>query len=88
MGYSLKNDNGEECCMDGLVGINGDGKLVIASVPGGAAIQQMREPMLAPSCVGAFNLDGGTSCAMYYAGQYIATPGRRLNTTLQISVNG
>ena len=55
MGYSLKNDNGEECCMDGLVG---------------------------------FNLDGGASCAMYYDGQYIATPGRQLTTTLQISVNG
>ena len=88
MGYSLKNDNGEECCMDGLVGIDGGGKLVIVSVPGGAAIQQMRELMLALSCVGAFNLDGGASCAMYYDGQYIATPGRQLTTTLQISVNG
>ena len=48
----------------------------------------MRELMLALSCVGAFNLDGGASCAMYYDGQYIATPGRQLTTTLQISVNG
>ena len=66
------------------IGIDASGKLVIVSVPGGASIQQMRELMLALGCVDAFNLDGGASCAMYYDGQYIATPGRQLTVTLQI----
>ncbi len=65
------------------IGINGEGKLVIASVPG-ATIQQMRELMLALGCVDAFNLDGGASCGMYYNGTYYAKPGRELTVTLQI----
>jgi exopolysaccharide biosynthesis protein len=68
-------------------GINAQGKLVLVSVPGGATIQQMRELMLGLGCVDAINLDGGASCAMYYNGQYIATPGRELTTTLQVSVS-
>ena len=67
------------------VGIDGDGKLLLVSVPGGATIQQMRELMLALGCVDAFNLDGGASCGMYYDGEYIATPGRQLTVTLQVS---
>ena len=68
-------------------GIDAQGKLILVSVPGGATIQQMRELMLALGCVDAVNLDGGASCAMYYNGQYIATPGRELTTTLQIHVS-
>lgn len=67
-------------------GISADGKLILVSVPGGAKIQQMRELMLALGCVDAINLDGGASCGMYYDGQYIATPGREITTTLQIHV--
>lgn len=43
------------------VGVNGEGKLVLVSVPR-ATIQQMREVMLALGCVDAFTLDGGASC--------------------------
>ena len=67
------------------VGVNAAGKLVLVSVPG-ATIQQMRELMLALGCVDAINLDGGGSCAMYYGGQYLATPGRELTVTLQVHV--
>ena len=69
------------------VGINGQGKLLLVSVPGGATTQQMRELMLGLGCVDAFNLDGGASCGMYYNGQYLATPGRNLTVTLQVSVS-
>ncbi len=69
------------------VGVDGSGKLLVASVPGGATIQQMRELMLGLGCVDAFNLDGGASCGMYYDGQYLATPGRELTVTLQIKVS-
>ena len=65
------------------IGINREGKLLIASVKS-ATIQQMRELMLSLGCVDAFNLDGGASTAMYYNGSYIRTPGRELTTTLQI----
>ena len=68
-------------------GINGQGKLVLVSVPGGATIGQMKEVMLGLGCVDAINLDGGASCAMYYNGQYIATPGRELTATLQVFVS-
>ncbi len=69
------------------VGINAVGELLLVSVPGSATIQQMRELMLGLGCVDAFNLDGGASCAMYYNGQYLATPGRELTVTLQIKVS-
>lgn len=69
------------------IGISGDGKLILVSVPGGAKIQQMRELMLALGCVDAINLDGGASCGMYYDGKYIATPGREITTTLQVFVS-
>ena len=65
------------------IGINREGKLLIASVKS-ATIQQMRELMLNLGCVDAFNLDGGASTAMYHNGNYIRTPGRELTTTLQI----
>lgn len=65
------------------VGVNGQGKLLLVSVPS-ATIQQMREIMLALGCVDAFNLDGGASCGMYYDGAYPATPGRELTVTLQV----
>lgn len=68
------------------IGVNAAGKLVLVSTPG-ATIQQMREAMLALGCVDAFNLDGGASCAMYYDGTYLATPGRELTVTLQVFVD-
>lgn len=68
------------------IGVNGQGKLVLVSVPS-ATIQQMREAMLALGCVDAFNLDGGASCAMYCNGSYLATPGRELTVTLQVFVD-
>lgn len=67
-------------------GIHRSGKLVLVQAPS-ATIQQMREIMLALGCVDAVNLDGGASCAMYYDGAYLATPGRELTTTLQIFVS-
>ena len=69
------------------IGIGADGKLILVCVPGGAKIQQMRELMLALGCSDAINLDGGASCGMYYNGQYIATPGRELTTTIQVFVD-
>ncbi|MBQ9349117.1 MAG: phosphodiester glycosidase family protein, partial [Oscillibacter sp.] len=70
------------------IGVNGEGKLLLVCVPGGAKIQQMRELMLKLGCVDAFNLDGGASCGMYYSGTYISTPSRNLTVTLQVFVNG
>ena len=68
------------------VGVNGDGKLVLVSVPS-ATIQQMRQLMLALGCVDAFNVDGGASCGMYYNGTYLSKPGRELTVTLQVFVS-
>ena len=65
------------------VGVNREGRLLLVSVPS-ATVQQMRELMLALGCVDAINLDGGGSCAMYYNGSYLATPGRNLTVTLQV----
>ena len=67
------------------IGINGEGKLLLVSVPS-ATVQQLRELMLDLGCVDAINLDGGGSCAMYYDGQYLAAPGRELTVTLQVHV--
>ena len=67
------------------VGTTADGKLLIVNVTS-ATIQQMRELMLKLGCVDATNLDGGASTGMYYRGKFIATPGRELTSTLQISV--
>lgn len=68
------------------IGVNQQGKLLLVSTPA-ATIQQMRELMLALGCVDAFNLDGGASCAMYYNGSMLATPGRELTVTLQVFVD-
>jgi hypothetical protein len=65
------------------VGVDANDHLLLVSVPS-ATIQQMRELMLSLGCVDAINLDGGASCAMYYNGSYIATPGRALTVTLQV----
>lgn len=69
------------------VGTTKDGKLLLVNVSS-ASLQQLRELMLQLGCVEAVNLDGGASTGMYYRGQYLATPGRALTTTLQIFVNG
>ena len=65
------------------IGVNAAGKLVLVSTPA-ASIQQMRQLMLGLGCVDAFNLDGCTSCAMYYNGTYLAKPERELTVTLQV----
>lgn len=65
------------------MGVDREGRLLLVSVPS-ATIQQMRELMLALGSVDAVNLDGGGSCAMYYNGTYLATPGRNLTVTLQV----
>lgn len=69
------------------VGTTADGKLLLVN-SSGASIQQLRELMLQLGCVDAINVDGGGSAAMYYKGDYLATPGRELTTTLQVFVNG
>jgi exopolysaccharide biosynthesis protein len=68
------------------IGTTYDGKLLMVSTAS-ATIQQMRELMLSLGCENAMNLDGGASCAMYYNGSLIRTPGRELTTTLQVFVN-
>lgn len=69
------------------VGVNGAGELLPVPVPGGTTIQQMRELMLTLGCADDFNVDGGTSCGMYYNGSYLATPGREILITLQVFVD-
>lgn len=69
------------------VGTTKDGKLLLVNTPS-AGLQQLRELMLQLGCVEAVNLDGGASTGMYFKGDYIATPGRALTTTLQVFVNG
>ena len=69
------------------MGVNGEGELLLVSVPGGATIQQLREMLLALGCGDAFNGDGGASCGMYYNGSYLATPGREIPVTLQVFVD-
>ena len=68
------------------VGIDRAGKLVLACVPDGANMWEMRELMLELDCVEAFNLDGGASCALYYQGTTLVAPTRELTSTLQIFV--
>lgn len=68
------------------VGTTRDGKLLLVNVKA-ATIEQMRDLMLALGCVDAINLDGGSSTAMYYNGQTLATPGRNLTSTLQVFVS-
>ncbi|MBR3569508.1 MAG: phosphodiester glycosidase family protein [Oscillibacter sp.] len=69
------------------VGVNGDGELLLISVPAGATVRQMRELALELGCEDAFNLDGGASSAMYYKGNYLTVPGRELTVTLQVFVD-
>lgn len=68
------------------VGSTADNKLLLVSTSA-ASIQQMRELMDQLGCEDAINLDGGGSTAMYYKGNTIYSPGRKLVTTLQVFVS-
>lgn len=68
------------------IGTTKDGKLIVVNVLA-ASIQQMRELMLELGCEDATNLDGGGSAALYYQGQILCSPGRKLTSTLQIFVD-
>ncbi len=67
------------------VGSTADGHLILLST-GSATATQLKEVMRELGCVNAVCLDGGGSCAMYYNGQTLHSPGRQLTSTLQIFV--
>ena len=69
-----------------LAGVTEDGCLILAASAG--TVQQMRELMLSLGCVTAFNLDGGSSSALYCGGEIQRDAGRELTSTLQIFAVG
>lgn len=68
------------------VGTTSDDILYLVSCSA-ATIDQMKQVMLELGCENAVNLDGGGSCAMYYDGKVLHTPGRKLTSTLQIFID-
>ncbi len=68
------------------LGTTADGRMILLSCSS-ATVAQLREVMLQLGCTNAVNLDGGGSCAMYYDGKTLHTPGRQLTATLQVFVD-
>lgn len=66
------------------VGLTRDNRLQIVAVREGITLWELAKVMRAIGAYHAVALDGGTSTAMYYAGNFIANPGRGLTNVLLI----
>lgn len=66
------------------VGLTRDNRLQFVAVREGITLWELAKVMRAIGAYHAVALDGGTSTAMYYAGNYIANPGRTLTNVMMI----
>lgn len=66
------------------VGLTRDNRLQFVAVREGITLWELAKVMRAIGAYHAVALDGGTSTAMYFAGRYIANPGRGLTNVLMI----
>jgi exopolysaccharide biosynthesis protein len=66
------------------VGLTRDNRLQFVAVRQGITLWELAKVMRAIGAYHAVALDGGTSTAMYFAGRYIARPGRGLTNVLMI----
>ncbi len=64
------------------VGLTRDNHLQFVAVRQGITLWELAKVMKAIGAYHAVALDGGTSTAMYFAGRYIANPGRSLSNVL------
>jgi exopolysaccharide biosynthesis protein len=66
------------------VGLTRDNRLQFVAVRQGITLWELAKVMRAIGAYHAVALDGGTSTAMYFAGNYVANPGRGLTNVLMI----
>ena len=66
------------------VALTRDNRLQFVAVRQGITLWELAKVMRAIGAYHAVALDGGTSTAMYFAGQYIAKPGRGLTNVMMI----
>jgi hypothetical protein len=66
------------------VGLTRDNRLQFVAVRQGITLWELAKVMRAIGAYHAVALDGGTSTAMYFAGKYIANPGRGLTNVMMI----
>lgn len=66
------------------VGLTRDNRLQFVAVREGITLWELAKVMHAIGAYHAVALDGGTSTAMYFAGDYIANPGRGLTNVLML----
>jgi hypothetical protein len=64
------------------VGLTRDNRLQFVAVRQGVTMRELSKLMKAIGAYNAIALDGGTSTALYFAGRYIARPGRGLTNLL------
>lgn len=67
------------------LGITRDHKLILLT-SSGATIPQLAEIMKQAGAYQAMNLDGGASSGLYYNGQYLTTPGRKISNALVVKL--
>jgi hypothetical protein len=68
----------------GAVGVRADGDVVIALTMSSITLTTLAQIMQTLQCTDAIALDGGGSLCLYYDGQYIISPGRKLTNLLII----
>ncbi|MEO7720080.1 MAG: phosphodiester glycosidase family protein [Capsulimonas sp.] len=66
------------------IGYTSDMHLILAHIQTPVTFRREAQIMLSLGCVGAMNLDAGASLGMYYKGQFLATPSRRLTNIICI----
>lgn len=66
------------------MGLDRSGNLILATVPD-VTLRQLANIAHAMGLMEAMNGDGGASSGLYYAGQYLTTPGRNLADALTVS---
>ena len=66
------------------IGLTRDNHLQFVAVRQGITLWELAKVMRAIGAYHAVTLDGGTSTAMYFAGRFVASPGRSLTNVLMI----
>ncbi|MBN8691071.1 MAG: phosphodiester glycosidase family protein [Armatimonadetes bacterium] len=69
------------------VGITADNQLMIVAGGSGQTFYGFAKLMKALGCENAMNLDAGSSRALYYRGQYLIKPARRLTNILTVHID-
>lgn len=66
-----------------FIGVDGGGILVMGTVPA-ATVWELAQVAKGLGLVEAMNLDGGASSGLYFNGEYLTAPGRKLSNCLAI----